>query len=378
MFNKLDRYLLRQFITVFMICFMSLNGLYIVIDAFGHLDSFVAHASGGGNIFAILGEYYGYRTIAFFDKTSGILGLIAAMFTITWIQRHNEMTALMAAGVSRIRIIRPVIFSVVAIALLTAAGREVVIPKIRHRFSQDTKNLARDTQVDIEWRYDRKTNLLLGGTKGIIARKEILQPTVSLPHEISQYGKQISATLATHHFATSQHPAGYLLQGVEPAHALLKQKTLSLENAPVVITPVDAAWLQPEELFVVTDISYELLAGGASWRDYASTSELIQELKHPSTDIGNDVRVKVHSRFLQPFLDLTLLMLGLPLVVSKGNKSPFIAVGFCLGIVSVFLAVQLGCVALGGSGWISPALAAWIPLILFVPVATRLSTPLWD
>ena len=46
----LDRYLLRQFFQVFTICFLSLMGLYVVIDAFGHLDSFSKHAEAGGNL----------------------------------------------------------------------------------------------------------------------------------------------------------------------------------------------------------------------------------------------------------------------------------------------------------------------------------------
>ena len=37
----IDRYMLRQFVQVLVICFLSLIGLYIVIDAFGHLDHFV-------------------------------------------------------------------------------------------------------------------------------------------------------------------------------------------------------------------------------------------------------------------------------------------------------------------------------------------------
>ena len=37
----IDRYMLRQFVQVLIICLMSLIGLYIVIDAFSHLDHFV-------------------------------------------------------------------------------------------------------------------------------------------------------------------------------------------------------------------------------------------------------------------------------------------------------------------------------------------------
>ena len=40
----LDRYLLRQFLQVFFICFCSMTGLFIVIDGFGSLEEFISYA----------------------------------------------------------------------------------------------------------------------------------------------------------------------------------------------------------------------------------------------------------------------------------------------------------------------------------------------
>ena len=116
----IDRYMLRQFLQVLVICFLSLAGLYIVIDAFGHLDHFVDYADAHGNLLSTMGEFYAYRSLAFFDWMSGILALVAAMFTVTWIQRHHEMTALMAAGIPRLRVLRPVL---VRRDLVSFAGR---------------------------------------------------------------------------------------------------------------------------------------------------------------------------------------------------------------------------------------------------------------
>ena len=119
----IDRYMLRQFVQVLIICLLSLIGLYIVIDAFSHLDHFIDYAGKHGSLIKIMGEYYAYRGIAFFDRTSGVLTLIAVMFTITWIQRHNEMTALLAAGVSRTRVLRPVLIAAVCVSLAASANR---------------------------------------------------------------------------------------------------------------------------------------------------------------------------------------------------------------------------------------------------------------
>ena len=99
----IDRYVLRQFIKTFLICFLSLTGLYVVFDAFTNLENFSNSAGEQANLAALLVSYYAYRSLFFFDLTAPMLTLTAAMFTVTWLRRHNEMTALLAAGVSRMR-----------------------------------------------------------------------------------------------------------------------------------------------------------------------------------------------------------------------------------------------------------------------------------
>ena len=97
----LDRYVLRLYIGILLISFVSLTGLFIVVDAFNHLDEFISYSKQAGGPLQVLGSYYGARTLWFFDRMNGVLAMIAAMFTLTMMQRNNEMTALMAAGISR-------------------------------------------------------------------------------------------------------------------------------------------------------------------------------------------------------------------------------------------------------------------------------------
>jgi lipopolysaccharide export system permease protein len=70
------------------------------------------------------------------------------------------------------------------------------------------------------------------------------------------------------------------------------------------------------------------------------------------------------------------LFLGLPLVITRGNRNPFIAIGVCLAIVSMFMLVVLSCKSLGAGGWIQPTFAAWLPLMIFAPLAVALAGPL--
>jgi lipopolysaccharide export system permease protein len=372
-----DRYLLRQFVQVLIICLMSIIGLYIVIDAFGHLDHFVDYADEHGGLLKIMGIYYAYRSIAIFDRMSGVMTLIAVMFTITWIQRHHEMTALLAAGITRLRVLRPVLLAAIAVGLFAAANREWIMPNIREQLTTDSRNLGGEQEAMMQSRFDSQTDVLIGGEKIIAASQKIVKPNFVLPRHFPQYSnQQLQGTEARFLPANGDQPSGYLISGVTTPKSLLQGPSLMLDGKPVVITPMGNEWLQHDQVFVVSGVSFEFLSAGASWRDFASTNEMIQQLRSPSTDLGADVRVAIHSRFIQPLLDTTLLFLGLPFVVTRTNRNPFLSIGLCLAVVTIFMLVVLGCQSLGSGGWLNAPLAAWLPLMIFAPIAMYTSEAL--
>jgi len=366
-----------QYVQVFLICYVSITGLFVVIDAFGHIDHFMTYARQQNQSLAwVLAEFYAYRAIGLFDQTSGVLALVAAMFTVTWIERHNEMTALMAAGVSRFRVLRPVIVAALLLAVLAATNRELVMPNIRDHLAIDSKNLGGKRAEKVVSRYDSQTDILLDGDEAIVAEKKIVRPNFVLPSRMAKYGKQLSAVEARYVVAEGNRPSGYWMRGVTSPKNLADKPSVVIEGQALLVTPHDAPWLAEDELFVVSEVPFELLTGGSAWRQFASTAQLVTELRSPSVNLGNDARVAIHSRLLQPFLDGTLIFLGLPLIISRNNRNPFIAIGMAVGVVAAFFIVTLGCQSLGNSGWIRPTLAAWLPLILFVPMAVYMTDSL--
>lgn len=367
----LYRYMLRQFVQIFIICFLSLTGLYVVIDAFGHLDHFSSFAEQQGvSAWSVAGRYYAYQSLGFFDRTSSVLAMISAMFTVAWLARHQELTAIMAAGISKVRVARPLIVAAMVVSLLGVANREMVVPQIRDELMRDTKDLAGENARELEARFDSRTGILIGGESVVVAERKITHPAFVLPAALSRYGQQIAAVEAQYADARPDRPAGYLMMGVDTPEAMLTQPSLRIDDQAVIVTPRDAHWLAPDEVFVVSDVPFELLATGTAWRNFASTWELVTELKRPSTDLGDDVRVAVHARLVQPLLDGMLLMLGLPLMFSRSGRNVFLSIGICLVVATSFSLLGLACQAAGGAGLMKPALAAWAPLLAFVPVAS--------
>ena len=83
--------------------------------------------------------------------------------------------------------------------------------------------------------------------------------------------------------------------------------------------------------------------------------ELIAGLRNPSLSThGPTCWWPFTPRIVQPLLDVFLLFLGLPLVLSRYNRNVFLAIGLCVAVVVGFYLVVLGSQYLGSSFLISP------------------------
>jgi lipopolysaccharide export system permease protein len=69
-------------------------------------------------------------------------------------------------------------------------------------------------------------------------------------------------------------------------------------------------------------------------------------------------------------------MIGLPLMMSRRPRNVFLTISMCLGLATAFTLVSLSCQSLGGVGMLRPSLAAWLPLMIFVPLAAGMSKTL--
>jgi lipopolysaccharide export system permease protein len=374
----IDRYITRAQLNAFVIVFISLAGLYFVFDAFTNLDEFGAHAAKTGSLAKVLAAYYGYRLIWFFDATSPVISLASAMFALSWLERHNEITALLAAGVTRWRIARPTILFAAAVSLVAAGNREFVIPRIRQAFARNAQDLAGETPQTFEARYDHRTEILFRGKHAQASLCRIDSPSLLMPPQLADFGTQIDAAEAVWKPADDAHPAGFLLDGVREPADIDSLESLEAHGRPVVLTRSGASWLGPRQCFVVSDVTFEQLIGSTNWSQYSSTYELVRAIANPSLGLGVDVPLRVHSRFTSPFLDLCLLMLGVPLVLGPSRRGIFLAVGMCVGMTVLFFVTVMGSHALASGDLLSPSLGAWLPLLILAPLAAWRGQPMWQ
>ena len=378
--STFDHYILRMFIKVLAISFLSLTGLFIIIDLFGNLTEFISYAEKQGSLLSVLWDYYGARVLSFVDRTSGLLALLAAIFTITALQRANELTALMAAGISKARAVRGLVLATAVVAAFAAANREFGLPRVRDKLSRNAQNWLGKTAERMTAQRDYSTHILLGGRETIAADKKIIQPVFRLLDSPPGFGRQLVADQASYRQASNDHPSGYLLDGVSQPKDVseIPSYPQSPERARIIFTPKDCGWLESGQCFVASDITFEQLVADRSYQQYYSTAALLRTLRNPSLDYGAHTRVIVHQRFVQPILDVTLLFLGLPLVLTRTQRNIFIAAAQCLLLVGAFFLVSMACQSMGNAVMISPALAAWLPVLIFVPLAYNMAIRRWE
>jgi lipopolysaccharide export system permease protein len=264
------------------------------------------------------------------------------------------------------------------VALLAAANRELTIPRFRDKLTRDASALLTGGKDELTPRYDRLTDIRLAGQNVLRSERRILEPSFRLPLHTSGFGVQLTGREACYCEPSEGRPGGYLLMGVSQPGHLAEIDSLVVDGQPVILSPRDTPWLENDQCFVVSDVTFEQLAASSLWQRYSSTAELISGLRNPSLDFAADVRVAVHARIVQPLLDIALLMLGLPVILARESRNLFFSAGLCVLIVAGFFLVILICHSLGNSFLISPALAAWCPLLIFAPLAGFASQAFWQ
>ena len=375
--TTIDRYILKLFGKVLLVCFGSLAGLFVVVETFNNLEEFLELGKDKGGILQVLQVYFAPRIFSLFDRTSSLLALVAAIFTLTWLQRTNELTAIMAAGISRVRVAKPLIIAAVVVSLFAVLNRETVIPHFGTELVKTAQHWD-GSKVDMYSGWDDQTGVFMRGRHLVPKERRILEPIFDVPSTMFQTDEgassfvgevELKAASAVYEEASDEHPAGFRFQQVSEPENLERFTSVFRDDEIILAVPSDTPWLGKNEVFLSSTIDFQKLEVGDAMQQYQSTPSMIAQLRNPANQYSGPMRRLAHSRILQPFLDMSLFLIGVPLVVSRGDKNIFVAAGSCLGVLLLYFAITFLAVYLGDSGVLSPYQAAFFPMLVFAPWA---------
>lgn len=353
----LDRLLIRSFIKAYVICLVSLLTLYVVIDMFTNLDDFTEKHNGLAEVLTHIGIYYGYKMTQIFDRLSEVITLLAATFTVALVQRNNELLPLLSAGVPTRRVVFPVLGGACLMLFLSVLNQEMIISRIGSRLENNRDDPYGEQEVVVRGAYE-PNGIHIEGFLAYRKTLTIKKFYAVIPESLA--GSLVSLTAREARYIPwregVEHSGGWLLTETVPEHADLK--------CP------EVAWIDPGKYFLYTRrVDFDCVTRNLSWYVFASTVRLWHELNRPDSTRLASMAVLFHMRLTRPILGMILVLFGLAIILRDQNRNVFISAGMCLVLCGLFFAAQFACKSLGDSGNVSPALAAWLPVLLFGPIS---------
>jgi lipopolysaccharide export system permease protein len=354
----IDRQMVRGYFKSYFVCVASLLSLYVVVDLFNNLDDFTRQKSGLAAVARHVTEYYAYRVPQIFDRLCEAIVLLAAMFTVAWMQRNNEQVPLLSAGVSTRRIVLPVLLCAVAMLSLAVLNQELVIPRIAHKLAlpRDDPDGTKDLMVRGVY---EANNVHVTGERAVRRDQVVYKFACLIPEALAGDQLHLQADEARYVKGAGTRAGGWELMGTTPAEA---------KPIPDVLEVLDTG-----RYFLHTrEADFEALTREPNWFQMAPTLQILQILMNPSSTRLAPMAVLFHMRLTRPILGMVLVLLGLSVILRDQNRNVIISSGMCLVLCGVFFAACYTCKTLGDNEYLNPALAAWMPVLFFGPHAVVL------
>lgn len=158
--KRLDTYIIGKFIGTYFFSILLIISISIVFDFNENLSKFTQYHAPWQ---AIVFDYYANFVPYFANLFSPLFCFIAVIFFTSKLAGNSEIIAIIAAGVSFKRLMRPYMISCVLISAMSFYLASYVIPKgnvVRQNFESMYKNNKKNTSAD---------NVQLQVDKGVIA-----------------------------------------------------------------------------------------------------------------------------------------------------------------------------------------------------------------
>ena len=330
--GRLDRYIIGKFIGTYFFAILLIISISIVFDVNENLSKFTEYHA---PLKAIVFDYYMNFVPYFANLFSPLFVFIAVIFFTSKMAGNSEIIAIMAAGVSFKRLMRPYMLSCVLISIMSYYLSAYVIPHgtvIRQNFESLYKNNKKNTSAE---------NVQLQVSPGVIAY---------IQHYDNKMKREIQYdTIADEKFHWKAH--NWKIREMRG----MREKITSGTSLDTLITmePTDLVYSKGQQ---ETFTSPEL-------KDYIS-----KQIDRGSANVVR-YQVEYHKRIASSFASFILTIIGLSLSSRKrkGGMGMYLGIGLALSFIYIMLQTVSSTFAINAG---TPApLAAWVPNIIFAFVA---------
>ena len=351
--SRLDRYIIGKFIGTYIYAIILIISISIVFDVNENLAKFTQYHA---PLKAIVFDYYMNFVPYFANLFSPLFVFIAVIFFTSKLAGTCEIIALLAAGISFKRLMRPYMISCVLISALSFYLSAYVIPHgtvIRQNFETMYKNKKRVTAAD---------NVMLQVGKGVIAYIQHYDNSMKKGYGFSldrfEDKKLVShmTAMEVQYDTISDSKYHWTVNNwkIRELRGLREHITSgSSKDTIIQMEPTDLVYSKGQQ---ETFTSPEL-------KEYIS-----KQIDRGSSNVVQ-YQVEYHKRIASSFASFILTTIGLSLSSRKrkGGMGMYLGIGLALSFTYILLQTVSSTFAVNADA--PPILAAWIPNLIFAVVA---------
>lgn len=351
--TRLDRYIMAKFIGTYIYSIVLIISIAIVFDVNENLSKF---STNGAPLKAIVFDYYANFVPYFTNLFSPLFVFIAVIFFTSKLAGNSEIIAMLAAGVSFKRLMKPYMISAALIAVVNYYLISNVIPHgtvIRQDFEAKYKNSKRTTSAS-------NVQLMVG--PGIIAYIQSYDNRTKTGYGFS-LDKFENKKLVSHMTAsTIRYDSISDTRYHWKANNYKIRKLKGLREEITTGAMIDTL-IQMEPMDLVFSKGQQETLTSSELRQYIS--------KQTERGSGNVVQYEVeyHKRYATSFASFILTIIGVSLSSRKrkGGLGLYLGIGLALSFSYILLQTVSSTFAINADT--PPVLAAWIPNILYSIIA---------
>ncbi len=357
----LDRYLLRELLIPLGYCLSGFLIFWIAFDLFSQLDDFQRYKLKGLEV----AEFYLVKTPELLVTVMPIALLLALLYALTNHARHQELTAIRAAGVSLWRTSLPYLAVGLFFSLVLFGLNETIVPdsaslteEILHRHQPvSTNDPSRFVQRNLEFRNTRDNRFWSIQAYNVETYRMVKPLVVWVLPDGSQ--REIVAE------------RGERVNGVWTFYGVQQLISASADALPQPRFTNELAFPEfsetPEQ--IKSEIKYRSLTSRQlANKVQLSLPEILNYLRlHPQLSPADSasLHTQLHARLAAPWTCLVVVLIALPFGAPSGRRNVFVGVASSIFIgFTYFVLLRLG-MALGIGNHLPPWLAAWLPNLLF-------------
>lgn len=349
--NRIDKYISGLFWAYFLGGLLVFVTLFVAIDAMSMMVNY-KDISGWTLI-----TYYAYSIPEVAYRMLPVASLIATVFSVSILNKSNELVALYATGMSLMRITFPILFWVVIISIFSFVLSDKVIPSMNRN-----KNFVFYHEI-------KKTPSLYSTTKNDRIWYRSKDTIFNIKTLNSNTHKAQGLTL--YYFNENWD----LIQMMTAKEVDLKGTSWDLIDGSVTLFTEESSFPLTSEFKKKTIAMGEDakdLSSSGSTSDVLSVNELSQFINRNKAAGLDTLKYEVdfHSKYGFAFAGIVMTLLGIPFSVSRARSGGAMKnLGVCLGLVFLYWVFYSSGLTLGNHGHIRPILAAWGPNAIMVFLA---------